>query len=241
MRKFWALGTAAIVLLLIALSFLLFPKTSADSVTIEEAQASIEQLYGGQVDNATATEEFYQIEFNRKDGRYLAAVNKADGQVASLELIESQAPAKVLTEKEAIEFAQAAESGEVDEVRYVQESNAYNIELLSDTEKKMIIVSAVDGQIMDVQKEARDIAAAPETPPEQPEEPAAEPERIISQNAAIAIAKETLNGEVDDVEFVQTDDGGYYLVEIEDDATDREAKIQIHAIRGETMTVEWDD
>lgn len=238
MRKSWTLGAAAFILLLIALSFLLFPKTSADSVTIEEAQASIEQLYAGQVNNATATEEFYQIEFNRKDGRYLAAVNRADGQVASLELIESQAPVKVLTETEAIEFAQAAESGEVDEVRYVQESNAYNIELLSDTEKKMIIVSAVDGKIVDIQKEARSTAAAAETPAE---EPAAEPERIISQNAAIAIAKETLNGQVDDVEFVQTDDGGYYLVEIEDDATDREAKIQIHAIRGETMTVEWDD
>lgn len=241
MRKSWAVGAAASVLLLLVLSLLLFPKTSADSVTMEEAQASIEQLYGGEVDNATETDDFYQIEFNRVDGRYLASINKADGQVASLELIASQAPAKELTELEAIELAQAAEAGEVDEVQYVQESNAYNIELLSDTEKKIIVVSAVDGEIMDVQKEPRELAAAPETPSAEPEEPAAEPERIISQNAAIAIAKETLNGEVDEVEFVQTDDGGYYLVEIENDAQDREAKIQIHAIRGETMTVEWDD
>ncbi|MBT2581767.1 PepSY domain-containing protein [Planococcus sp. ISL-109] len=241
MRKSWAMSAVASVLLLLILTLLLFPRTSADSVTIEEAQASIEQLYGGEINNTMEAEDFYQIEFNRANGRYLAVVSRADGQVTSLELIEPQGPAKKMTESEAAEFAQAAEVGEVDEVHYVQKSNAYKIEMLSDTEKKTLVVSAEDGEIMDVQKEPREIAADPEDPATAPEEPVAEPERIISKDTAIAIAKETLNGEVDDIEFVQTADGGYYLVEIDDDATDREAKIQIHAIRGETMTVEWDD
>ena len=44
-----------------------------------------------------------------------------------------------------------------------------------------------------------------------------------------------------EVEFIETADGGYYLVEIENVDSDQEATIQIHAIRGDTMTVDWDD
>ena len=50
-----------------------------------------------------------------------------------------------------------------------------------------------------------------------------------------------MNGEVDDVEFVQTSDGGHYLVEIEvdddddDDERGDEAVYKIHAITGKVI------
>ncbi|MBT2570373.1 hypothetical protein [Planococcus sp. ISL-110] len=71
------------------------------------------------------------------------------------------------------------------------------------------------------------------------EEP--EPVRIITRDEAVRVAKNTLDGEVQEAEFVQTEDGGYYLVEIVNDQTEQEATIQIHAVRGDTMSVEWDD
>ncbi|MDE4086210.1 PepSY domain-containing protein [Planococcus maritimus] len=236
MRKWWAIGIVIIVFSIAALAFFLFPRTAADSVTMDEAAQTIEQLYGGAIENATETEGFYQIEFKRDDGTYLAAINRADGQVESLELLEKTGPAKALSEEQAIEAATAAEPGEMKEIQYIESDNRYEVEIHSDTERKILFISAETGEVMDVQTEALEPPAEPE-----PDTAQTEPERIISQNAAIAIAKETLDGTVDEVEFVQTTDGGYYLVEMDDDVSDREATIQIHAIRGETMTVEWDD
>ncbi|MGB6780192.1 PepSY domain-containing protein [Planococcus citreus] len=238
MRKWWAIGIIVIVFSVAALAFFLFPRTAADSVTMDEAAQSIEQLYGGSIENATETEGFYQIEFKRDDGTYLAAINRADGQVESLELLEKTGPAKALSEDQASEAATAAESGEIKEIQYIESDNRYEVEIHSETERKILAISAETGEVLDVQTEALETPAEPE-PDSAPAQQ--EPERIISQDGAIAIAKETLNGTVDEVEFVQTTDGGYYLVEMDDDASDREATIQIHAIRGETMTVEWDD
>lgn len=241
MRKWWAIGIFIVVFLIAALAFFLFPRTAADSVTLLEATASIEEQYGGTVENTSETEEFYQIEFSREDGQYLAAVSRADGQVATLELVES-APVQQISEDEASQAALAAESGELDGIEYVQESNSYQVAINSETERKTLTISAEDGEVLDVQKEQLEPQAEPgESPDAPPPDTNEEPERIISQEAAILIAKETLNGTVDEIEFIQTDDGGYYLVEIDHEATEREATIQIHAIRGETMTVEWDD
>lgn len=238
MRKWWAIGIVIIVFSVAALAFFLFPRTAADSVTMDEAAQTIEQLYGGSIENATETEGFYQIEFKRDDGIYLAAINRADGQVESLELMENTGPAKTLTEEQASEAATTAEPGEIKEIQYIESDNRYEVEIRSETERKILSISAETGAVLDVQTEALETPAEPE--PDSAPTPQ-EPERIISQEGAIAIAKETLNGTVDEVEFIQTTDGGYYLVEMDDDASDREATIQIHAIRGETMTVEWDD
>lgn len=241
MRKWWAIGIFIIVFLIAALAFFLFPRTAADSVTLVEATAAIEEQYGGTVENTSETEEFYQIEFSREDGQYLATVSRADGQVATLELVES-APVQQISEEEASQAALAAESGELDGIEYDQESNSYQVAITSETEQKTLTISAEDGEVLDVQKEPLEPQAEPsESPDAPPPDANEEPERIISQDAAIAIAKETLNGTVDEIEFIQTADGGYYLVEIDHEATEREATIQIHAIRGETMTVEWDD
>ena len=66
------------------------------------------------------------------------------------------------------------------------------------------------------------------------------PTVLISKNQAIKIALAQLKGEVDDVEFVQTSDGGHYLVEIEVDDEDDErgdgAVYQIHAITGKVVS-----
>jgi len=63
---------------------------------------------------------------------------------------------------------------------------------------------------------------------------------LISEKQAMKIALGQLKGEVEDIEFVRTNDGGYYLVEI-DDNKDNEATFQIHAISGKILSVTWDD
>lgn len=69
----------------------------------------------------------------------------------------------------------------------------------------------------------------------------------IAQSQAIEIAKSQVSGTVEDVEFEDSETGGYYLVDIEqppvqsDDDDGAEATVQIHAITGEVISVIWDD
>lgn len=67
-----------------------------------------------------------------------------------------------------------------------------------------------------------------------------EPPKNISSDEAIQIALDTVYGEVDDVDL-ETENGQlYYFIEIET-SDDLEAEIQIHAITGEVISIEWDD
>lgn len=74
-------------------------------------------------------------------------------------------------------------------------------------------------------------------------QPPAPTTTLITQAQAIKIALGQLAGEVEDVDFVKQADGGYYLVEIEQDRDDDdlEAVFQIHAITGKVMSVKWED
>jgi len=62
---------------------------------------------------------------------------------------------------------------------------------------------------------------------------------IITEQQAIDIALQQLKGEVDSVDFEETSEGGYYLVEIE--TQHDEATFQIHAVSGKILSVSWDD
>ncbi|MET3576581.1 PepSY domain-containing protein [Bhargavaea ullalensis] len=61
----------------------------------------------------------------------------------------------------------------------------------------------------------------------------------LTENEAAAIALREVRGELDDVDYEDSNDGGYYIVEIE--AGDMDAEVQVHAITGRVMSVVWDD
>ncbi|MEZ7172673.1 PepSY domain-containing protein [Sporosarcina sp. OR05] len=79
----------------------------------------------------------------------------------------------------------------------------------------------------------------PTTPPKKPV--------LISEQQAANIGMTQLPagmvGEVDDVDYKETENGGYYLVQIDIDTDDDldEVTYQIHAITGAVMTVSWDE
>jgi len=67
---------------------------------------------------------------------------------------------------------------------------------------------------------------------------------LITREQAIEIALGELNGEVEYTTFKQTNDGGYYIIEIEQDneeTDDIEAIYHIHAITGDILFFEWDN
>lgn len=53
------------------------------------------------------------------------------------------------------------------------------------------------------------------------------------------IALKQLTGKVESIDYYDTADGGYYLVEV--DGEDEEATLQIHSITGKVLSVTFDD
>ncbi|HSI67988.1 MAG TPA: PepSY domain-containing protein [Planococcus sp. (in: firmicutes)] len=231
MTKRITMSLLTIALAAVILFFLFFSNSTGQDVTLEEASTSVIELYGGEVIDAAESGNQYLIDFIRANGHYTATVNKETGRVESMELIESIEESRKLTEDEASTIAAEIIGGTVSDIRYEEPENEYEVTVDSGDQQSIVILSADTGEVQNVSTTLVGEEVAEES----------EPERVISRDEAVAIARTVLSGEVDDLEFHQTDDGGFYLVEIENDDTDQEVLVQIHAIRGEILTVEWDD
>lgn len=69
--------------------------------------------------------------------------------------------------------------------------------------------------------------------------PSEQTQLLLTDNQVIDIALKEFQGKVEDVDFVQEADGGYYLVEIENN--EEEVELQIHAVTGKILSVKFDD
>lgn len=228
MKKWMFMAAATAVIAIAALAYLLSAGGKDDSISAAQAGEAVISQYGGVIEETALTGEVYEVGFTREDGTYKAGVDSSTGRVLSVELIEkaSDPVPEKLTEDEAKAIAVQEAGGIAEAIRYAEEANEYEVDITEGSTKKTVFVAADTGDV----RKITDVAA--EIP---------EPEPVLSREEAIAIAQETLAGEVQEVEFTETTDGGFYLIEIENEELDKEATVQIHAIRGETMTVEWDD
>lgn len=230
MKKWITISIASVVLAIAAGFFVFNSINSAPSLDEAEAAEKVVNLYGGEIEATALSGNRITVDFNNGHGRYRAEVDKNTGNVDSVELLEKTGPVKNISEQEAEEIALANAEGEIEDNSYSSESNEYEIKVADAAAISIIAISGETGEVRKISTE--EIVK---------EEPVEEPDRVITRDEAISIARQTLDGEVQEVEFVETADGGYYLVEIENDYTDQEATMQIHAIRGETLTVDWDD
>lgn len=62
---------------------------------------------------------------------------------------------------------------------------------------------------------------------------------LLTEKQVQQIALKQFPGEIDNIEYVNRSDGGYYLVEVEND--EEEAEFQIHAVTGKILSVKFDD
>jgi len=84
-----------------------------------------------------------------------------------------------------------------------------------------------------------DSQVKPSDPPK-PNTPATEPKPILlTEQQVLSIASAQFTGEIEDVDFENAADGGYYLVEI--DTAEEEVTVQIHAITGKILSVSFDE
>lgn len=233
MKKWMLMAIATVLLGAVAAAYLLYPRPADEAVDAQQAEEAVTSVYGGQIEKTVLDGQHFKVEFVREDGRYIATVNRGNGDVEKVEALGGAAPEEPerLTEEQAGAIAAEETGGTVEEVRYLKDQEEYEVRLAGETGEKIVILSSVSGEIRKITPVAD--TAEPE--------PAPEPDPVLTEAQAIEIAKQTLEGEVQEVTFTEDSDGGSYLVEIENDQLDKEVTVQIHAVRGETLTVEWDD
>ncbi|MEK3936103.1 PepSY domain-containing protein [Sporosarcina sp. FSL W7-1349] len=193
----------------------------------QEVRTQLESMYGAQVGPLKQNGSVYEAEISREGGIYRAEIDAVTGKVLALIQTKETSPLATDTEKEA---ASTPDQGPAQDP------------VTQKPEEK-----PAAGTSQGSQAEAAK-TSAPATPQQSAPAPKQEKQTVlISETQAGKIALGQLNrgalAEVDDVEYVKSTDGGYYLVEIEIDTDDDmdEVTYQIHAISGKIMSVTWDE
>lgn len=223
-----------------------------ESMTELEVEKQLETMYfGSEVDQITRVDSRYEAFMTRGDSQYKATVDAKTGKVLTL----------IQTKKEnlaLIEIEDKSDNMKKEEETPVEPPST---ETPPTTKKQVIEKATTDKPVIEKAVAVKPKAEVIKTPTSVPGKstvtknenvksikPTAPAKTVkktvhISEQQAVKIALGQLNGKVDDVDFIDTKEGGYYLVEINIDVDDgpNEATYQIHAISGKVMTVTWDD
>ena len=198
-----------------------------ETVTKEEIQSRIEQMYGGSVSNLIRKKDRYIAQINRQDGLYEIVADTSKGDIISITLLEQAAKQQLpIKTKDDIQSIVSSEyEGTIERMVLSSETEQpfYAVDIAKDETLITLTIDALTGSILDSKKK--------QTTAEQ---------ALISKDQAIIKAKTQLTGEVQYITYEETSDGGYYLIEIESE-DDREAVIQVHGVSGEILSVTWDD
>ncbi len=154
--------------------------------------------------------------------------------VQSIVTKEQTALVSFTTDKGLYEVAIDRETGRPSNLLLVHETNTYAEQ---PTDKEEVAVGNEETPAEDNKQPTNtpNENAKPntETPTQQPAS------TIISEQQAIQIALKEQPGELDNVDYKETNDGGYYEIEIEHG--DAETTFIIHAITGKILAVSFDD
>jgi len=224
-----------VVTILVGSLYFSFSGIKEEELSSDVITTQLESMYGGKVGELSLESEVYSTEITRGDAVYFAEVDAFTGDVLSLKqtsnlIVED---AKILTEIEVKNRIANKYTGEINRFNFIRngKSSIYEVEVTKDKSIVMLVVNAFTGEVLS------------ETVKNEPVEEEPTKNVIITKEQAIDIALGQLKGDVDKVEFESTSEGGFYLIEIEQDnkdADDIEAVFQIHAISGKIMSVTWD-
>jgi uncharacterized membrane protein YkoI len=229
---FWVV-ICSLITIVVFVSWLQFGKLtpSADMLTEQEAQNLVQERYLGKVSQIKLANQQYHIELEKQNGLYTIILDADSGKVVSF--IQTGSTSKnptdtskdEFTEDEIKEIILAKVNGSITSFeKIVINKEAVFKAIVKDAETETTItVDAVTGTILS----SNSININ-------------EPPKRLSETEAAQIAKNQVQGEIEDIWLETKNDQTYYLVELETQ-DDREAIVQIQAITGEVMSVTWDD
>ena len=211
-NRMWILP-AILVIGIISLSYYAYNQIMTRT-TFGEAEIAnrVESLFNGKVHEVTKRNEQYEVTFSKNDFLYEVTVDVTEGTFSKIELIKEGKNKSQPIEKE----EQAQTEKQVEE------------EVQVETETP-------------VEKNTEENANLPEEEKanEQSTNEKTEVVKPLTKQEVTKIARSKFGGEVEEIQFVDTNDGGYYNVEIENDEDD--ATLQIHALTGAILTITYDD
>ncbi|WP_332648678.1 PepSY domain-containing protein [Lysinibacillus sp. 54212] len=184
--------------------------TAETSLNQKEIVSRVESLYGGKVEAIIKKGEAYAVTFSSGKATYEVMVDAANGRFSELDLIYKKPDAAVSNEETPVNEPNNAPSQPDDKDK--------------NTETEHPTSPAKPNQ---------NKTEKPTTPP-----PSQKPV-TLTEGQIITIAKKQIQGEIEDIQYYSTSDGGYYLVEI--DGEEEEAVLQIHAVTGKILSVSFDD
>ena len=158
-----------------------------------------------------------------------------------------------LSEQQIISRVEALYGGVVDNT--IKQDEAYFVTFSTERATYEVTVDEVNGRFSQltliyeqptvVQDDTNDGETTSDPQPDsqvepKPSTPTTEQKPILlTEQQVISIASAQFTGEIEDVDFENAADGGYYLVEI--DTAEEEVTVQIHAITGKILSVSFDE
>jgi uncharacterized membrane protein YkoI len=222
-----AIGASALIVIVVAVMAL---RGGGEAMAAPDVEQKLLNMYGGEVRNIVQDGDVYRVTLERIDGVFEAVVDSDGGAIISMERTESVDPIPEADMKAKIAEQYGSEPSSI-----ALKNNVYSATVESETQTTEAEYDAVTGEQIKESVTEKE----PAEPPAQEEAPKQSVRLTPSEAGAIAVKE--IPGELDDdIDFEDTEDGGYYMVQVET-ADDREADIQIHAITGKILTISWDD
>lgn len=235
-RKWFWPATIGLAASIVAMVLFVVLRGDGEVMAADDVEEKIASLYGAEeVTDVVDDGDRYNVSFTRSDGEFMVSVDSADGAVVS---IEKTGGPDMLSESVMKKKIQEQFGAKPDDL--VLEGDVYKATIEEETKTTIVQADALTGEILE--ESVADKSPAPEDKPtdeaDKPEPPPKPPVRL-TENEAVAIALEEVPGQLDDVDYEESDSGGYFLIQIE--SGEREAEVQVHAISREVISLIWDD
>ena len=120
-------------------------------------------------------------------------------------------------------------------ISFVEEhKGSYLVAMTLETGDYELEVSKEDGAIIRLQR-TKELSSKKDTSDKQKEKT-----QPLTEDQARDIALQRVSGHVDDVDYESSDEGSYFLVEIER-KNGSEVTVQVNDVTGKVMSISWDD
>lgn len=224
MKKWLITITVIIIVCAVALWYFRDYFEKEEPLSKKEAITHIQSLYNGQVKHIEKQGSQYEIVLLRNGATYEVAIDVNTRQITDL-LLKEAVKKSLLSEGQIRKYVTDYAPGEIESIAL--ENTYYKVQVTNENKIKNLIMDAYTGEVIsekDTPKEVNDQDIE---------------KVVISEQKAIQIAQQELTGEVDSVNYKETADGGYYLIEIESDNAD--AIFEIHGITGKIISVRLEE
>lgn len=239
-KKPWFIPIVLTILIVVAGQLYTSGKlTKAETLPEQDIRSHLSEIYGGEVKDLNLNGSVYKATVSKTGAEYDVEVDAKSGKVLSLIQTKETSNPDIVMESDEGQKAQTDETSPGG-------SDKTPAKVTEETDHK-----AADGKMTDktTGKPEAPKSNGNKTPEQSKPVKQEQPKKtvLISERQAMEIGMAQLPagmiGEVDDVDFVSSTNGGYFLVQIDIDTDDDmdEVTYQIHAISGEVLTVTWDD